>query len=482
MKKSMITKMASEKAEFEFLLQALIPSIKVGLGIFILFSRLENGVAQIPYLWDSELVYVSLFFVTTTTIISSGASLILTQVDLILSQYFKLKLEVVRTIIYLSEAMGFVITPIVLGHCIVQSGILTIITWYQAIILQGIIFSIAFKKPKYLKLYNQRYNLILSHGEEEDVFAKATTELQQPRTNESASSSNNAQFQTECNIENLEMVPKISKNWETFEESSNSNGKGAKVHMELHNSFAAEFDKDLNKINNFENTDTVVPTPLFFESRVNNNMSYSYESPIEVNSEPVVFMPIEKPIKQNRWKQTFRVLKDPAFYKTLLLVVTKNCSLFIFWTLFPSYMYTKIEYLKVHNTAAITGYVSLGSLIFVPILNWVKNNREARFILLWIFCWIGSIGYISLTNRNIFGAFIIILSLNGQEILGYQLITSNNCERSSQYVLVNVLSGISLSVFLINMSYETCFQMLSVLNFLTGSLWLVNFLYKRINK
>lgn len=516
----------------------LIPSISVGFGVFILFHRLENGASQEPQLWDNQLVYVALFFIVTSTLTApinrllcrnstwprlvstagtcltcagllimwttintkrtvvyalagifsgAGASIILTQTDVILSQYFKLKIELIRTIMHLSEAIGFVITPIALGCWIVKHGMLHIITWYQAVILQGIIFSIAFRKPKYLKLSKQKYRLIRGlSDEEEDVFAKNVTELQEPRALEIPTDSIRDQENT---LKDLDISSRSSKNWETFEDQSSSkNTKPTKTHTELHKSFAEEFSKDFDKTAIFEDNYVEVPKPLFFEPQINNNTSYSYESPIEVSTEPVVFMPVDKPEQDGNFKKALYVLKQPTFYKSLLFFVTTKYSIFIFWTLFPTYLYEKINNLNVHNIPIIVGSVSVGSLIFAPLLNWIKSNRKTRPIFFWIFCWMGAIGYIILDTSNktllIFGAFVIILSINALHILGYPLMMFNSYgEQSSYFFLLNIITGLLLTIFLtIDLSYRTCFQVMSILNFLTGSLWLVNFLYKQIKK
>lgn len=80
--------------------------------------------------------------------------------DILISQYFRLKLESVRAILDAVNALGFILTPVALGHNIVKLGILQVITWYQAIILQGILISIAVRKPKYLKSQKTKYRLI----------------------------------------------------------------------------------------------------------------------------------------------------------------------------------------------------------------------------------------------------------------------------------------------------------------------------------
>ncbi|KAF5274801.1 hypothetical protein FQR65_LT00384 [Abscondita terminalis] len=506
----------------------LVPSISIGFGIFILFNRIETGAPIEPQLWDNNLVYVSLFFIITSTLSASicrlwlcencsrwprlvatagtcltcagilliwttvntnriavfilagilsgcGATIILTQTDIILGQYFKLKIELIRTIMNVSEVLGYIFVPIGLGSSIIKYGILHVIIWYQAVILQGFVLSIAFKKPMYLKSSKTKYRLIRGlSDEEEDVFAKNTTELQQPRT----STSINAESTSKQNTEQ----------WETFEDqSSNTEVRTTNVQRELHNSFANEFAKDLDNTNKFEDNYVETPKPLFSEPQINNNTSYSYESSIEVNNEPIVFMPIETQKEHSCFQKALYVFKQPTFYKSLVFFLTAKFSVFVFWTLFPSYLYSKIDYLRVNNISMIVGMVSIASLIFVPLLNWIKSNRKMRPIFFWIFCWMGAIGYIIVIDTSnktlvVFGAFIIILSLNALQILGYPLMMGNiYCEKTPQFVLLNTITGLALTTFLaLDVSYRTCFQILSVLNFVTGSIWLTNFLYKKL--
>lgn len=77
-----------------------------------------------------------------------------------MAQYFRLKLSIVNDIIEAAVAVGFIVTPIVLGHNIVNHGVLRVLICYQTVILQGIIICLAFKKPSYLKARRRVYNYI----------------------------------------------------------------------------------------------------------------------------------------------------------------------------------------------------------------------------------------------------------------------------------------------------------------------------------
>lgn len=86
--------------------------------------------------------------------------MVMCQVEIQILQYFNLKLAPVNTILNIANAVGFIITPMALGHFILRQGVLETITWYQAFILIGVLLSIAFKLPKYLKSQKRRYKLV----------------------------------------------------------------------------------------------------------------------------------------------------------------------------------------------------------------------------------------------------------------------------------------------------------------------------------
>ncbi|KAF2885403.1 hypothetical protein ILUMI_20801 [Ignelater luminosus] len=529
--------------------QALIPSLSVGFGIFVLFWRLENNAPLDPYLWDSKIVHVSLLFIAVSTaaepwsrilstssswprlvttggtcltcaglliiwlainnsnrlslfllagvLSGTGASIVLSQMDILISQYFRLKLESVRAILDAVNALGFILTPVALGHNIVKLGILQVITWYQAVILQGILIGIALRKPKYLKSQKTKYKLIRGiSDDEEDIFAKNITELQNPRPINNSTNSNKVKVEVEVqptcsnSKENRNHKPSsVKSNWEKFdEETSDTTTQKSKTHINLHNTFATDFNSDLNRIDRFEEINTEFPTPLFSETSINNNTSYSYETATEA-SDPVVFMPITKPVQTSTWKENVEFLKQPTFYKSLLLVITTKYSVFIFWTLYPTYLYTKIDSLKVNHTTVIVGCIGIGSLLFTTLAAWIKANPNIKAFFLGIFCWMGATGYAILANTQketalIFAGIDVTLSLSALQILGMPLLKLNiRGETNNDHTALSVLTGIFLILlFAINMSYENCFRLMAILQFLTGSLWFSNFIYKKIKK
>lgn len=89
-----------------------------------------------------------------------GASICCSQTEILLAQYFRLKLSVVNDLIEAIIAIGFIATPILLGDNIIKHGILRVLLTYQTVILQGVIVSAVFKKPNYLKSRRRTYDYI----------------------------------------------------------------------------------------------------------------------------------------------------------------------------------------------------------------------------------------------------------------------------------------------------------------------------------
>lgn len=93
-------------------------------------------------------------------ILGLGSSLILSHSDQIIPQYFRLKYESINSVLQVGRTFGFIITPAALGNYAVKIGLLQTITWYQAVVLWGLIVSLVLKKPKLLKDNKQKYNII----------------------------------------------------------------------------------------------------------------------------------------------------------------------------------------------------------------------------------------------------------------------------------------------------------------------------------
>lgn len=199
---------------------------------------------------------------------------------------------------------------------------------------------------------------------------------------------------------------RLDENWETFDEEAEINNvRGQKKWVK----FEDDEDKSIQKTKNvhlkksfleIENsegssTQTSGPMPLFTDTPVNNNTTYSYDvldQESEVVRQPVVFMP-ENP-NTNR-VSSFELLARPTFYKSLLTVMTTKFSIFVFYTLFPVYLYEELQGLKIRDMAGLMGILSISNLLFSAVSYWVNIDKKRRPICMWILCWLGSFGYFS---------------------------------------------------------------------------------------
>lgn len=164
----------------------------------------------------------------------------------------------------------------------------------------------------------------------------------------------------------------------------------------LHESFAQDFNQDLDRIDKFEDNFIETPRPLFNDTQVNNNTTYSYDL-IETDREiyePTVFEPPPTQRRRSSLQQNIDYFKQPTFYKSLLTIVTTKFSEFTFFTLFPSYLYVRLDSLKVHHATFLVGCIAISGLFFTLISIWVNARTKHRHVILWMFCWFGSCGYL----------------------------------------------------------------------------------------
>ncbi|CAH2005603.1 unnamed protein product [Acanthoscelides obtectus] len=480
--------------------QTLIPSLAVSFGMFLAFSRLPNLSKEDsnPKLWDDRLLYTPLLFIATWTFVDpasrilistsrwprlvsvagtcltcagllflwmgmaeygesslytlagllsgGGASILISQCEILLAQYFKSKHTILAYITQAVTALGFIAAPIVIGHHILNSSILNVLLWYQAIILQGLVCSLTFKKPAYLKSKYRanRYNYVTANpDDEEDIFSKNSRELQIKRQdNGSTVTIERHEIPSTSNdtTNNSDSVNKSTKNWVTFEDVANENAipkrewetfddteqVKPKENWEKFEDADEDTNEGKDRIGTFKISNGHTPMPLFSDSPVNNNNTYSYEvlEPPDVAPEPAVFMPVSETAQKF---VSFKMLKQPTFYKSLLTVITTKYSIFIFYTLFPSYLYQELDGLRMHGVAALMGVLSLSTLLFSGVSFWMNIERSRRPICLWFLCWVGCFGYF-------------------------------------------------------NPTFRVMFRIMAVLHFLVGSLWFSNFIYKRIIK
>lgn len=83
--------------------------------------------------------------------IGVGASLQIAQCELLLAAYFKLKYTILTHVTQIFVSLGFIFAPIILGRNISNTNFFNMILWYQAIILQGLVVNLVFKKAPHIK-------------------------------------------------------------------------------------------------------------------------------------------------------------------------------------------------------------------------------------------------------------------------------------------------------------------------------------------
>ncbi|XP_050498383.1 uncharacterized protein LOC126879418 [Diabrotica virgifera virgifera] len=557
--------------------QALIPSLRVSFGIFLAMSRLQLYTKddQDPKLWDDGFMYAPVLFAavwaifdpTSRFLISNstwprlvatagtcltcagllflwmglaeysggilfplagivcgiGASIEIAQCEILLAQYFRVKHAILANVCQGMASFGFVIVPVVIGHNVLSSSLLHVVLWYQAIILQGLICNMVFKKPAYLKSrQRETYNYITSNpDDEEDILSKNSRELQIKRQNSTGTqvmiekhalpasgptdaepnssgtnqlSRNWETFEDEEEAREKANYEILNQDWETFEDDEESEEKPkkdwVKFEDEPKNSKNLKLELSFAETAKREPTSSLtgLPKPLFSDLPVNNNNTYSYdimENDLR-SAEPVVFMPttIEKP---RRLADKLEVLKQLTFYKSLLTVLTTKFSMFIFYTLFPLYVYQEVERLTLREMSVMVGLLSISGLLFTGVSHWINIDKKRRPICFWVLCWVGAFGYFMLADSNskqvlIFGAIGVILSIAtlqyvGMPILGLTL----RGETSKEFSIISTLSGCALLLFLVfDMTFRTCFKLMALLHFFTGAVWFANYIYKRI--
>nr|XP_023016104.1 uncharacterized protein LOC111505511 [Leptinotarsa decemlineata] len=563
--------------------QALIPSITVSFGIFLIFSRLPNLTKddRDPKLWDDNFIYVPLFFTCAWTLadpsirslISNstwprlvatagtcltcagllfmwmgfadygknilfplagittgiGASIQISQCEIILTQYFKFKHTILVHITQGVTSVGFILTPIVLGNQILNSHLLKVILWYQAIILQGLIFNLTFKKPSYLKSKQaSRYNYITNNpDDEEDIFSKNSRELQIKRQNSSGtnvtiekhpipSSTEPSTSGHSTSITN----PKVIQKWETFEDDAEDEREKNKYEVLKQDWETFDEDEDLENIkdshddqkgkenikagnlqlelsfaernNNNELTTNIsgVPMPLFSDLPVNNNTTYSYdalEQDIGSHRPPAVFMPAVS--QRSSIFSSLELLQQPTFYKSLLTVITTKFSIFVYYTLFPIYLYQELGNIHIKTVSSIIGTLALSGLMFSGVSYWINIDRKRRAICLWFLCWLGSFGYFMISDSDksnilIFGAIQVTISIATLQYIGMPLLgLTLRGETNKEFNLISIMSGFAFLFFLIiDSSFKNCFRLMALMHFFTGVVWFSNYIYKKIMK
>lgn len=187
----------------------------------------------------------------------------------------------------------------------------------------------------------------------------------------------------------------MKTNWVQFEDEGQENQpKRPNRKNQVQKAHSSNSNQDLDRIDTFEDSFVHVPKPLFTEMHINNNNTYSFDGGESVTSdEPVVFMPV--PNKElGFFNKHLYFLKQPSFYKSLLQIITTKYSVFMFYALFPSYIYMRIQNLRIQHACLIVGYISLAHLIFAALTPFVENSHRRKSLFLWIFSWNGALGFI----------------------------------------------------------------------------------------
>lgn len=109
----------------------------------------------------------------TLCFLGVGTSLIITQCEYLIRQYFQEKYKVAKNVLYLSRILGYVVTPLVMGNLIIRHGVLECMIVYQVILGQVIIVAMTFKKPYFIIPETTAYNIldvsIYIQGEEKSL-------------------------------------------------------------------------------------------------------------------------------------------------------------------------------------------------------------------------------------------------------------------------------------------------------------------------
>lgn len=181
--------------------------------------------------------------------------------------------------------------------------------------------------------------------------------------------------------------------WVKFDDDRQE-GQNGPTRKGLQKTPSTSVNQDLDRIDTFEDSFVHVPKPLFTETHINNNNTYSFDGGESVTSdEPVVFMPLYHK-QQGFFNKHLYFLKQPSFYKSLLQIITTKYSIFMFYALFPSYIYMRIENLRILHACFIIGYINFAHLIFAALNSFIENSNRRKALFLWIFSWNGALGFI----------------------------------------------------------------------------------------
>lgn len=186
------------------------------------------------------------------------------------------------------------------------------------------------------------------------------------------------------NHSDKEADQKPKSNWKTFENEENKGQHNTvNLHDELHYA---------NANNNMYSSN--VPVPLFSDLPLNNNITYAFDDG-GASEHPVsnVFSPNVKANQSLFSKMHLELLKQPTFYKSLLMITTTKFSQFAFYTMFPSYMYQELN-MHFRTCIGVLSFISVCPLVFSFFTYWINIDKQRRPLCLCVLCWLGAFGYI----------------------------------------------------------------------------------------
>lgn len=143
------------------------------------------------------------------------------------------------------------------------------------------------------------------------------------------------------------------------------------------------------------------PNPLYTEIDITqDNTLYTFDNNVTSVDDNMLFTaPPSEQVVATNFIEEISFLRKLSFYKSLFLLITEKYSFLIFWTLFPTYLYTDMTHLKVQQTTFLVGAMGLGSLfigLFSSLLPVFGSNKQTVTSL---FCFLSSTGYFSKYNN-----------------------------------------------------------------------------------
>ncbi|ENN72031.1 hypothetical protein YQE_11320, partial [Dendroctonus ponderosae] len=285
------------------------------------------------------------------------------------------------------------------------------------------------------------------------------------------------------------IADKQYKQWQTFEDEPGSrNNKNLQLEM----SFGTTREPSESRPAMDATTITHTPMPLYSDSLPNNsNFSYDLAEDGPDASKFSIFVPIPVNSGTNHSfivdiRSALELLREPTFYKSFLTVMTTKWSLFVFFSLYPSFLFQEVKEIRLSHLANLVGTISLATFLFSAVAYWINIEKKWRPKTIWILSWIGAIGYFNYVSEGllIFGAVQIVLSIAALEHVATPLLCMTvKGEATKEFTLICLLTGITLLFFvLVDSSLKQIFRMMALLNFLTGCMWLANYIYKRLFK